>query len=76
MRAKVFYPTCRYLDPNARDADGNFYCEKRTRYVYPAVSVYTRRVIWRNPYYKLVFHPDRCAPNCWHRDGKTRVPTL
>lgn len=74
--SKIFYPECQWLDPNTRDADGNFYCEERCRYVVPAVSVYTRRCIWRQPYYKFVFHHDRCAPDCCHRDGKTRVPTL
>lgn len=73
---KIFYPSCEHLDPDCRDYKGRFYCEERYRYVVPAVSVYTRKVIWRKPYYKLVFHPDRCACDCWHRRGKTRVPTL
>ena len=74
--SKIFYPTCQWLDPNTRETNGNFYCEKRSHYVVPAVSVYTKRCIYRPPYYKLVFHLDRCASNCWHRDGQTRVPTL
>ena len=74
--SKVCYPACQWLDPNTRDEQGLFYCEHRCRYVKPAVTVYTRRRIWRDPYVKHVFNPDRCAPDCWHRSGKTRVPTL
>lgn len=70
MKRMVFYPDCRWLDPNTRDAKGHFYCEFRCRYVKPALTVYKHHRGHR------IFQDDRCAPNCWHRDGKTRVPTL
>ena len=68
--SKIFYPPCQWLDPNARDAKGRFYCEFRDRFVEPAPTVYKHHRGHR------IFQDDRCAPNCWHRDGKTRVPTL
>ena len=73
--SKVFYPECAHLDPNTRSG-GNFFCEWRGRYVVPATSVYTRRVIRRAPGHKFIFHPDRCAPDCRQCEGKTRVPVL
>ena len=68
--SKVFYPSCQWLGPNTRDTSKRFYCEWRCCYVEPARTVYTkeRRV--------HVFHKDRCAPDCWNRRGKTRVPVL
>ncbi len=66
----VFYPECRHLDPNSRDAKGHFFCERRGVFVKPARTVYTGKRRSR------LFNVDRCAPNCWHRSGATRVPTL
>ena len=67
MRAKVFYPSCQWLDPNTRNTKGDFYCEERCRSVHPARSVYDA---------DHKFNSSKCAPDCWHRRGKTRVPTL
>lgn len=65
--SKIFYPPCQWLDPNTRDAKGNFYCEQRFCSVHPARSVYDA---------DHKFNRSKCAPDCWHRAGKTRVPTL
>ena len=68
--SKVFYPQCQWLDANTRDGKGHFYCNRRCCYVKPAFTVYKHHRGHR------IFQDDCCAPNCWHRDGKTRVPTL
>ena len=68
--SKVFYPPCQWLDPNTRDLSGRFYCERHCHYVKPARTVYTAERRCR------LYHDDRCAPDCWHRSGKTRIPTL
>ena len=70
IKLPLFYPSCRFLDPNTRNAAGHFYCEWRNEYVKPARTVYTAE---RRAH---LFHRDRCAPDCWHRSGKTRMPTL
>ena len=68
--SKVFYPSCQWLDPNTRDTSRRFYCERRRCYVEPARTVYTKERRFH------LFHADRCAPDCWNRRGKTRVPVL
>ena len=65
--AKVFYPSCQWLNPDCRDEKGHFWCERRTCFVRPARSVYDA---------DHKFNRGRCAPNCWHRRGETRVPHL
>ena len=50
--SKIFYPSCKWLDPN------------------------TASTVYKHHRGHRIFQDDRCAPNCWHRDGKTRVPTL
>ena len=70
MRAPICYPDCRWLDPTRRDGNGSFWCEWRERYVAAARTVYTGERRSR------LFHADRCAADCWHRGGKTPVPTL
>ena len=70
MKRLIFFPEWQWLDPNRRDYKGRFYCEFRCRYFEPASTVYKQHRGHR------VFQDDRCAANCWHRDGKTRVPTL
>ena len=66
MKRLIFYPDCKWLNPNKRDFKGHFYCEQRFCWVVPERTVYRAGA----------YIPDRCAPNCWYRDGKTRVPTL
>ncbi len=42
MKKLVFYPPCRWLDPDSRDCSGRFYCEAHFTHVSPARSVYTK----------------------------------
>jgi len=70
MKRMVFYPDCEWLDPNTRDDQRRFYCERHCRFVEPALTVYKTYRGHR------LYQEERCAPNCWHRRGKTRVPTL
>ena len=70
MKRLTFYPECRWLDPNTRDSKGHFYCERRAYWVVP------ERTVYRIARGRRTYDPFRCAPDCWHRGGKTRVPTL
>ena len=70
MSRPIFYPPCRWLDPNKRDAAGHFFCEYRQRFIKPAKTVYTAERRAR------LFREDRCAPNCWNRSGQTRRATF
>ena len=66
IKRRIDYPPCQHLDPNERDAFGRFYCERRGHYVAPAATVYT------GEHRASLFNADKCAPDCWHRRGKTR----
>lgn len=70
MSRPIFYPPCRWLDPNNRNAAGHFFCEHRQCYVKPAKTVYTAE---RRAH---LIRKDHCAPDCWNRSGKTRRPTF
>ena len=72
MNRQVYYPPCRHLDPNNRDAAGHFFCELRCRYVVPSASVYVRSCYRRGN----GFDETRCAPDCWHCRGTTRRATF
>ncbi len=77
MRAKVFYPPCRWLDPDTRDAEGRFFFERRCCFVAPGSSVYRRwRVDRHGHLHGELFVREACAPDCWHRRGQTRIPKL
>lgn len=77
MSCPIFYPPCRWLDPNNRNAAGHFYCEHRGLHVIPQESVYRKaRSNWRGSFSRSGFERDACAPDCFHRSGKTRRATL
>lgn len=70
MSRPIFYPQCRWLDPNSRNAAGHFFCEHRQCYVKPAKTVYSADLRRR------FFRHDCCAPNCENRTSKTPRPTF
>ena len=78
MKRQVYYPPCRHLDPNNRDAAGHFFCEHRWRYVIAKATVYTK-MIWKgngNHPVPSGFDVSRCASDCWHCRGTTRRATF